>query len=403
MKASRTSLLALVTLVVACSTDPSGPTPAPGEPGTLAVLASGQIAARYTAEVWSHGSHVYTTTWGTRFEGTTGQPGNALYIWSQSGNQLTLVDSVLVAEANTLGDVQVTADGRYLIMPTEREPGSILTYDLTNPIKPALLSVHKSSNITRGVHTTEVQMVNGRLLAFLAVNGGSSHPPRLIVVDLSDPRNPAEILVHNISGSFIHDVFVRDGILFVAEWSNGMTIFDIGGGGKGGTVESPVLMGGVRTAGGQVHNIWWFHDPQTGSKRYAFVGEEGPASLFTQASGDLHVVDLGDFATAREVAFMNVPLAGVHNFSMDEARGILYAAWYNGGVQAIDVRGDLGSCSDDQKAPDGRCDLAKMGRVAATGLRDGVPVFVWGVHYDGTALYASDMLNGLWKLAPLDR
>ena len=30
-------------------------------------------------------------------------------------------------------------------------------------------------------------------------------------------------------------------------------------------------------------------------------------------------------------------------------------------------------------------------------------VFVWGVHYDGNFVYASDMLNGLWKLAAIQR
>ena len=30
-------------------------------------------------------------------------------------------------------------------------------------------------------------------------------------------------------------------------------------------------------------------------------------------------------------------------------------------------------------------------------------VYVWGVYYDGTSVYASDMLNGLWKLTPVVR
>ena len=43
-----------------------------------------------------------------------------------------------------------------------------------------------------------------------------------------------------------------------------------------------------------------------------------------------------------------------------------------------------------------------MGREIAVGLQDGTPVYVWGVHFDGSFVYASDMLNGLWKLAATD-
>lgn len=408
MKALRSAGALTMVMAMACGGDPAGPGPTnPGTSGgkapAMTVLGHGTITSRYTAEVWAHGGYAYTTTWGTRFAGGVGVPGNTMYIWSVAGATPTLVDSVLVAGVNTLGDVQVTPDGRYLVIPTERDPGSIITYDLSDPTKPQLLSRFTSPKITRGVHTTEIQTVNGRLYAFLSVNGGE-HPPRLMIVDLTDPSQPSEVFTRDISGSFIHDVYVRDGILFTAEWNNGMVIFDIGGGGKGGTVANPVQLGTVRTAGGKVHNIFWFHDPSTGAKRYAFVGEEGAATLFTASSGDLHVVDVSDLSAPREVAFLRVPGAGAHNVSMDEPNGFLYAAFYNGGVQALDVRGDLAGCAADAKAADGRCDLKLMGRVKAVGLAtDNSPVFIWGVHYTGTALYASDMLNGLWKLTPLAR
>ena len=101
--------------------------------------------------------------------------------------------------------------------------------------------------------------------------------------------------------------------------------------------------------------------------------------------------------------------AGTHNFSVDEANGILYAAYYNGGVRALDVRGELGTCTDAQKgSPLGStlqlCDLRKMGREVAIGLLDrGNPVYVWGVQYLGGAVYASDMINGIWKLKAASR
>jgi hypothetical protein len=50
------------------------------------------------------------------------------------------------------------------------------------------------------------------------------------------------------------------------------------------------------------------------------------------------------------------------------------------------------------------CDLRKLGREIGIGLQDRPnPVFVWGVQYLDGAVYASDMLNGLWKLRSLTR
>jgi len=153
--------------------------------------------------------------------------------------------------------------------------------------------------------------------------------------------------------------------------------------------------------GGKAHNIWWYHDAAN-NKKYAFVGEEGPGSIGSSAIGDIHVVDVSNLTAPREVAFFNIPGAGTHNFSVDETRGILYAAYYNAGIVALDVRGDLGACDAAMKAQDGRCDLGKMSRELATGLENvGFPVYVWGVHWDGAQVYASDMLNGLWKLEPV--
>jgi hypothetical protein len=86
---------------------------------------------------------------------------------------------------------------------------------------------------------------------------------------------------------------------------------------------------------------------------------------------------------------------------MDEPRGVLYAAYYNAGVRALNVRGDLGTCTPGQRAPDGRCNLGLMDRELATGLTAGQAVSIWGVQYSGGFVYATDMLSGLWKLEPV--
>jgi hypothetical protein len=270
-------------------------------------------------------------------------------------------------------------------------------YDLADPRKPRELSRFTTTG-GGGVHTAEIGRVDGKLYAVLTANAGATAPSRVIIVDLSVPTAPQQVFSRDLSPGFMHDAVLRDGHLFLALWDSGLAIWDVGGAGRGGSPANPVPVSQIATVGGSVHNAWWFHDPATSSRRYVFVGEEGPANLFTSATGDIHVVDISDIGNPREVAFYRVQGAGTHNFWMDESRGVLYAAYYNGGVRALDVRGDLGTCTPDQRDADGRCNLGLMDRELATGLTGGNPVFIWGVQYSGGFVYASDMLSGLWKL-----
>ena len=384
--------LAATLLVIGCNADDVIPPSPPTESQALAVLGQGAVSDRYTGELWVRGSIAYTTTWGTR-----ANQGNAINIWDVSGNVPTLVNTVIVPNAATLGDVQASEDGQLLIVATEYSPnGSIMIYSLADPTNPQLITRYATGLTSPGVHTAEVQRVNGKLYAFLSIDPGGGNPARLVIVDLSNPAVPTQVFTAEMGSPFVHDVYVRDGILITALWNLGITIWDIGGAGAG-SVANPIALGSVLT-GGQAHNVWWYHNAVTGEKRYAFVGQEGQGSVGFSSSGDIHVVDVSNFASPHEVAFFHLDGAGTHNFSVDEVRGILYAAYYNGGVRAIDITGDLSSCDAADRSADGRCDLAAMGREVAHGLQDQGLVYVWGVQLSGGRLYASDMLNGLWKL-----
>jgi len=378
-------------VALACGSDKTVTQP-PNAQGSLATIGEGIVNERYTGEVNVRGNVAYTTTWGPR-----DAFGNAVKIWDVSGNTPQLVDSLIVPFASTLGDVQVTDDGQLLVVATERSGGSIMIYSLSDPSKPQLITRYTTALTDPGVHTAEVQRVNGKLYAFLCIDPASGIPARLVIVDLSTPAAPQQVFAAAMGSPYVHDVYVRDGILITALWDNGITLWDIGGGGHGGTVSNPVQLGNVFTVGGEAHNVWWFHNAN-GEKKYAFVGEEGPGSIGFSASGDIHVVDVSNLSAPHEVAFYHLDGAGTHNFSVDETRGILYAAYYNGGVRAIDVRGDLSACSGGEKSLDGRCDLGKMGRELASGPTGVSPVYIWGVQLVGGFVYASDMLNGIWKL-----
>lgn len=360
---------------------------------TLASLGLGAVPDRYTAEVWTRGNIAYTTTWGTR--GAAG--GNAVKIWDVAGDRPVLVDSVIVAGASTLGDVQVSDDGTLLVVAIEANPnGGLAVYQLDTPTKPRLLVRTTGGGLQYGVHTAELARVNGKLYAFCAIDPTSNVSAKLVIMDLSTPSAPVPVTTLTIGAPFIHDVFVRDGLLFTAEWHDGTGIWDIGA--QGGTVAAPRRLSLTKTVGGSVHNMWWFHNQLDGSTRYVFVGQEGPGVIGATSTGDVHVLDVSNLTAPKEVAVFNVPGAGVHNFWADEAAGLLYAAYYNGGVRVLDVRGDLSKCTTEQRSADGRCDLGLMGRERARFTGTGAAVYIWGVHQVGASLYASDMLNGLWKL-----
>ncbi len=401
MRQARLAGAAGVILLAGCGGDTPTNTPT-RHAATMTVLGRGDYKpARTTAELAVRGTTAYTTTW------DNSPATSVFYIWDVSANQPRLVDSVKVDSATTTSDVAVTDDGSLLVVSTETRPGgSIVIYTLADPRKPQRLVRYTSADIDPGVHTAEIGRVNGKLTGFLSVDRTSASNARLVIVDLSDAAHPRPLLSREIGTPYMHDSFIRDGILFLATWNEGLVIWDVGGGGKGGTLAAPVELGRIRTPGGEVHNVWWMKDAVTGSARYAFVGQEGPKVGFTGASGDIHVIDLGDMSAPKEVAIYSIPGAGTHNFWVDETAGILYAAYYNGGVRALDVRGDLGSCELPQKVrPVAQtslllCDMGLMGRELSVGLLDrGNPVFVWGVQYANGYLYASDMLNGLWKLA----
>jgi hypothetical protein len=191
----------------------------------------------------------------------------------------------------------------------------------------------------------------------------------------------------------IHDTFVRDGLAFVSAWSTGLLIYDVGHGIRGGSPSRPVEVSrhlppaGPSGLQGNVHNAWWFHNPVTGEKRYVFVGQEGPGSVGAGSSGDLYAVDVSDLARPRTVATYRLAGAGSHNVWMDEAAQVLYVAYYNGGVVALDVSGAL---SGDLAARERS--RVQPGGVAST--------YVWGVQLHRGAVYAIDMESGLWKLSP---
>lgn len=219
--------------------------------------------------------------------------------------------------------------------------------------------------------------------AILAACGGGSS-----TITPPPPPPPTDVVFVDsipVAANYgIHDQYLRDGLDIICAWNTGILIYDVGNGIAGGTPASPKLVGSTTTVGGEAHNTWWFHNPVTNEKKYLFVGQEGPGQVGASSSGDIHVLDVSDLTKPTEVATFHRNGSGTHNFWMDEPHQILYAAYYNGGVVAIDVSGTLSG------------DISS--RMIDTITFGAGTTYTWGVQLYQGSLYAIDMLSGLWQL-----
>jgi hypothetical protein len=366
--------------------DDGGNGPQPGS--SFQVLAGGNnVDDRYSSDLWVHGAWAYTGTWGGAPR--NGASGDVVKIWSlDAAGAPTLVDSLKVPAIGTVSDIQVSADGALLVFSAERGTNAgLYVYDLTNPRAPTFLD---SALVATGLHTATVADIDGHRYVFAARN---PQDPALIIYDISVPSAISVAATVPIPPAYgIHDTFVRDGLAFVFAWNTGVIIYDVGNGIAGGSPTQPMEVSRLLTAfngvpGGSaaVHNGWWFHNPVRNEQRYLFIGQEGPGVLGSQSTGDLHVVDVADLTDPKEVAFFHLDGAGTHNFWVDEDRQILYMAYYNGGVVALDVSGELAGDLSDRL----------IAQIQPGGAGD---TYTWGVQLAGGSLYAIDMLSGLWQL-----
>jgi hypothetical protein len=275
--------------------------------------------------------------------------------------------------------VSPPASGRTVEWTASGGAGTISAGGTTNTLGIATATFQVGS---AGTHTITARLAGETASVTFSVTGVTNHAPSLVYEKTSAP-------VTNM-----HDTYVRDGIAFVSAWDQGLVLYDVGNGIRGGTPANPVEISRVLTAangvagGRAVHNAWWFHNPVTNERRYVFVGQEGPGVLGVSSSGDIHVVDVSDLTQPTEVAYVTIPGAGTHNFWMDEARQILYAGYYNAGVVAIDVSGTL----------TGNISSRIVHQVRPGGNNN---TYVWGVHLAGGSLWASDILSGFWELDPV--
>lgn len=326
---------------------------------------------------------------------TLGSIAGAVTARAAAGNAaVTFTATALAGPATHMlksaGDVQTGAAGVALPVPFAvlvqdqyNNPVEGITVNWAVTVGTGSLSAVASNTDGSGVARTTLTLDNaGGANAVSASSVGLGAPLTFTATGLAGPLLVTTVPIPLNYG--IHDQFIRDGLAFVCAWNTGIIIYDVGNGIKGGSPAHPVLVDSITTAGGAVHNAWWFHNPTIPEQKYLFIGQEGPGSIGASSSGDIHIVDLSDLNNIHEVGFFHRAGAGTHNFWMDEAKQILYAAYYNGGVVAIDVSGTLSG------------DISS--RMIDTISFGSGNTYTWGVQLYNGSLYAIDMLSGFRQL-----
>jgi len=352
------------------------------------------------AEQWIFGNFVYLSSIADQVE---------VYDISDPA-QPVLTDTIKV-DARLVNDVSVSADGKVGVLTREgasSRKNGIVFLDTSDPAHPKIVSEY-TKTVTGGVHSA---FIDGHYVYLTDDATGS-----LRVIDFQDLQSPREVARWEVesvtaqtitsdtsggelsSGRYLHDVYVKDGLAYLAYWRDGLVILDVGKGIRGGSPESPRL---VSQLGFDYHDLYgddWLAGAHTVFRyeNYLFLGDEVfPAQFDIQSKkripvrGIVFVVDVSDIERPKKVAEYGVPESGAHNVWVQD--DILYMGYYNGGARAVDVSGEL------------RGDLYRQGREIArfwtgdpNGFRPNVP-FTWGAQPHGDLIFFNDMNSGLWIL-----
>lgn len=346
-------------------------------------LLGGDSVPRVLTDLWLSGDYAYT---GTEIEdcAAAGVPCEDLQgtviTWRLGADGIAHpVDSVVLPGPRA-NDVKVSPDGSFLVVSQEVSPtdNGIVILSLADPARPTLVA-HYTDDLDNGVHNVWVERIDGTDFVF-AVESGGGQDAGLHVIDVSNPTAPNTVALWRGGPSTIHDVYVRDGLAFVSHWDDGLVIVDVGNGIAGGSPDSPEEVGRVTTPRGNVHNAWYWP-----AAELVFVGEEEfPQPGDTLRVGELRVVDVSDMTAPRIVASYGIPGETPHNFWVDEENEVLYAAWYDRGLRAFDVSGDLPADLSSRE----------IGWVQPSGSRG--LARIWAPQLHRGRVYLSDPYHGIW-------
>jgi hypothetical protein len=364
----------------------------------LEVVGRTPIEEFQTLEQWIVGNYAYTTA----------AMSGKLWVYDVTNPAApTKVDS-LSFDARILNDISITADGKIGVLSREgasNRKNGIVFLDTSDLAHPKVLSEY-TEGVTGGVHSA---FIDDRHVYLTDDATGS-----LRVINFEDPKRPKEVARWQaetanvmslktpqgdpyLAGRYLHDVYVKDGLIYMGYWRDGLIILDVGNGIKGGSPNAPKLVSQLRFNYHELYGPGWLAGAHSvfRYKNYVFLGDEVFPAQFDLTSRDripvkgvVHVVDVSKIETPKEAAVYEVPEGGAHNMWVED--DIMYVGYYSAGARVVDVSGEL------------RGNLYRQGREIARlwtgdpkGYRPNQP-FTWGAQPHKGLIYFNDINSGLW-------
>lgn len=226
-------------------------------------------------------------------------------------------------EAEGFNDVKVvaTADKTYALLASNER--GMLVVDVSDPANPReVIAVTPSGEPAQGIHTIFTEEVGGKTMAYLA--DGVSNV--VSFWDVSDPATPVR------TGGFesdntdwaVHDLFAEDGRLYLNATVGGMLLVD-------SQPDSLVAELAARFEPARVtysHSNWV---TEVAGRKVSLHGDEGYDAKFKVVDVD---PDSSEFMT--EIGrYQTRPQVSAHNVMAFGDRG--YAAYYQDGIRVLDL------------------------------------------------------------------
>lgn len=363
----------------------------------ITLVGHGRVSDQGTSDLW-----VWEGVDGRDYAitGTHSSNGQAL-IWDVTNPASPVVIDLVRVDARTVNDVKISEDGRTAVITREgasNRRNGIVLLDVSDPMSGVRIVGRFDDELNGGVHNAFIHDKH-----VYALSAGQ----RYDIINIEDPTRPQRVGRFELPNAdrSIHDVWVKDGIAYSANWNDGVVLVDVGGGGKGGSPRNPVQMGQFKFPTGWNHAVYPFTSASTG-KKYVLAGDEaartgsfsptpergsgtpGYAGEPDRWRGWIHILEWKDEGEPELVARYEVPEAGSHNIWVED--DIMYVAFYNGGLRVVDMSGDLLG------------NLYRQGREIAhflpfdpKGFTPNAPQ-VWGAQPHKGNIFFSDYNSGLW-------
>ena len=229
----------------------------------LDVVGQGRESRIFTTDLW-----MWEGVDGRDYGITGSKFGDGIsMIWDVTDpSNIFKTDSIQV-DARTTNDLKVSPDGRYGAISREgasSRRNGVVILDLADPAHPRIASTFEGNGVTGGVHN--MFATNDYLFALA---GGDKY----VIIDVRDLDNPRYVSEYNHPNSRVHDIWVRDGLAYSAEWETGVVVVDVGNGRYGGSIENPTFVTSFPLTTGSTHAVFPYYQESTG-RFLLIVGDE---------------------------------------------------------------------------------------------------------------------------------